>query len=203
MWNGYEPFPMFYKDDFMELPNRKPMRLKNYDYSQNGFYFITICTHNRQYELSKILNEKTCRGGYYPPETVDLIPIPEEKDKFNIHIKLTEYGKIVEEAINAIPQHYSNVGIDKYVIMPDHVHLILIISVGRMISAPTESENPERKSITTVIGQMKRWVSKKTGVSLWQKSFYEHIIRNEQDYISILNYMENNPVKWLENNQKS
>ncbi len=82
--------------------------------------------------------------------------------------------------------------IDEYVIMPNHIHLILIISSeeddGRIISAPT-------KSITTAIGQMKRWASKEAGFSLWQKSYYEHIIRNENDYLEILKYITQNPQK--------
>ncbi|MBR2404068.1 MAG: transposase, partial [Clostridia bacterium] len=79
------------------------------------------------------------------------------------------------------------------VIMPEHIHLILKISSdikdGRMISAPT-------KSIMTVIGQMKRWVSKEIGFSVWQKSYYEHVIRNENDYIEKAQYILNNPLKW-------
>ena len=76
--------------------------------------------------------------------------------------------------------------------MPDHIHLILIISNdennGRILSAPT-------KSIMTVIGQMKRWVSKKIGFSVWQKSYFEHIIRDENDYIKTVEYILNNPIK--------
>ena len=84
--------------------------------------------------------------------------------------------------------HYKNIAIDKYCIMPDHVHLILRIepdSDGRIISAPT---------VSTVIGSMKRWVSKQVGRSVWQKSFYDHIIRNQQDYDAVWEYIENNPL---------
>ena len=157
-----------------ELPKRKQIRLKDYDYSQNGYYFITICTKNRQ-------------PLFWDTVGADII-----------RPHLSEYGKIVNTAINAIPQHYPNMEIDEFVIMPDHIHLILQISNdernGRIISAPT-------KTIMTVIGQMKRWVSKEIGFSVWQKSYFEHIIRDEKDYIAKAEYILNNPLKWeLEQN---
>lgn len=96
-------------------------------------------------------------------------------------------------AIKAIPRHYPHMKIDEYVIMPDHIHLILVISndgnSGRMISAPT-------KTVMTVIGQMKRWVSKEIDFSVWQKSYYEHIIRDENDYNEKAQYILNNPLKF-------
>ena len=152
-----------------DLPKRKQIRLKDYDYSQNGYYFITVCTKNRECLFWETVGADIIRP------------------------KLSEYGKIVNVAINAIPTHYPDMKIDEYVIMPDHIHLILKISSdikdGRMISAPT-------KSIMTVIGQMKRWVSKEIGFSVWQKSYYEHVIRNENDYIEKAQYILNNPLKW-------
>jgi REP element-mobilizing transposase RayT len=101
---------------------------------------------------------------------------------------LTKYGKVIETAILSISKHYENVVVDKYVIMPNHVHLIIRINNvgGRMISAPT------------VIGQMKRWVSIKFGKSIWQKGYYDHIIRDDDDYLTKCKYIENNPEKWCE-----
>ena len=160
----------------MEYPKRKPNRLTHYDYSEDGAYFITICTKNKQALLSEISIGDVVGADIIRP-------------------KLTKYGYIVNTAINAITSHYPSVKVDRYVIMPDHIHLILMVSNnntdGRILSAPT-------KTITTVIGQMKRWVSKKSGISLWQKSYYDHIIRNEEDYISKCVYIENNPAKWFE-----
>lgn len=152
-----------------ELPKRKQIRLMNYDYSQNGYYFVTVCTHNRQ-------------NLFWESVGADII-----------RPNLSKYGKIVDAAINATPLHYPNIKIDEYVIMPDHIHLILKISSddknGRMISAPT-------KTIMTVVGQMKRWVSKEIGFSVWQKSYFEHVIRDENDYIEKAQYILNNPLKW-------
>lgn len=101
-------------------------------------------------------------------------------------IVLSQYGKIVDEAINNITNIYENVTVDKYVIMPDHIHIILQTknNGGRMVSAPT------------VISGVKRYVSEKCGGSIWQKGFYDHIIRNQTDYNEIWEYIENNPKKW-------
>jgi len=96
---------------------------------------------------------------------------------------------LVETAILSLSEHYDNVIVDKYCIMPDHIHMILIIRSdmsGRMISAPT---------LSNVIGQMKRWVSKQIGFSMWQKSFYDRIIRDEEEYLKIWKYIDENPIK--------
>ena len=150
-----------------EFPKRKQIRLKDFDYSQNGCYFVTICTKDR-------------KNLFWEPVGADII-----------RPNLSGYGKIVNTAIHAIALHYPNIKIGEYVIMPDHIHMILIISNeenGRIISAPT-------KSLSTVIGQMKRWISKEIGFSVWQKSYYEHVIRNEADYIAKAEYIINNAYK--------
>ncbi|MEG1270291.1 MAG: transposase, partial [Ruthenibacterium sp.] len=88
-----------------------------------------------------------------------------------------------------ISSHYENVLVDKYCIMPDHVHMIVFIMPdknGRIISAPTLSQ---------VIGSMKRWVTKQIGFSVWQKSFNDRIIRNEKGYQEVWQYIEENPLK--------
>ena len=150
----------------MELQTRKPNRLKNYDYSQNGAYFITICTKDRKQILSQVIvGEDT------------ILP----------SIKLLEYGIIIDKSINEIPLHYDDVFVDNYVIMPNHIHLIIRINNnGRMVSAPT------------IIAGMKRYVSKQIGKSIWQKSFYDHIIRDDIDYQQIWQYIDENPTKWAE-----
>ena len=150
-----------------EFPIRKKIRLKDFDYSQNGCYFVTVCTKDRQPLFGESVGADIIRPN------------------------LSEYGKIVDTAINAIVLHYPNIIIGEYVIMPNHIHMILIISDnknGRMLSAPT-------KPLPTIIGQMKRWVSKEIGFSVWQKSYYEHIIRDEKDYLTKSEYIKNNPYK--------
>lgn len=150
-----------------ERPKRKYNRLKDFDYSTNGAYFITICTKEHKCVFSKIVGADIIRPSI---------------------IRLTRYGEIVKEAIENISKIYPNCSIDKYIIMPNHVHFILVISNsdGRIISAPT------------VIGQFKRYVSKTIGFSVWQKSFYDHIIRDEKDYLRIWEYINSNALKWSE-----
>lgn len=153
----------------MELPKRKNVRLKKYDYSSAGVYFITICTKDRKALFWDIVGATSGRPKKY---------------------ELSEYGKLVDNAIHKIEQHYSNIKIDKYVIMPNHIHLLLSINgdiYGRPMVSPT---------VSRIINQMKGYVSKQAGYSIWQKSFIDHIIRNERDYIEHYTYIENNPVRW-------
>ena len=151
-------------------PKRKQIRIENYDYTAPGAYFVTICTKNRAQILWETVGADIIR-----PQDVSLSVV----------------GKIVEQGVLQISNHYDHIAVDKFCIMPNHVHLILVVQNnedGRMISAPT---------VSTVVGSMKRWVSKQIGRSIWQKSFYEHGIRNQQDYDEIWEYIENNPLKYM------
>ncbi len=161
----------------MEYPIRKEHRLKNYDYSQCGAYFITICTKDRKYIFWNnydILNVGAAFGGPYGK------------------ISLTEYGKIVKNELKKIPLIYPDVVfIPKFVIMPNHIHLIIVLN--------TYSENGPPKAAPTVgsiINKFKGTVSKKCGFHVWQKSFYDRVIRNEHEYSAFWKYIETNPMNW-------
>ncbi len=161
----------------MELPKRKPTRLQNYDYSSDGGYFITICTHNRKCILSDIVGD----GVYDIPQ-----------------INLTEYGKILEKYIVFMSTKYDNISIDKYVIMPNHIHLIIKIEnkshIG-MSQAPYPTANA---IIPKFISLFKRYCNREIGNNIFQRSFHDHIIRGEQDYLKIWSYIDTNPQKWNE-----
>ena len=101
-------------------------------------------------------------------------------------MRLNDAGNAVEQAILAISQHYSHATVDKYVVMPNHVHFILAIHDSVCRTA----------SISTIVQQLKRAVSIQLGRSVWQQGFYDHIIRGEADYREIWTYIENNPAKW-------
>ena len=134
-------------------------------------YFITVCTQNR-----KNLFWRTSKIAVDRPE----------------NLPLTDLGMTVQQIIHNIPIHYPSITVDHAVVMPNHIHLLLQIhsdSGGRPMAAPT---------ISTVINQTKGAVSKKAGFSVWQKGFYDHVIRSEQDYIDIWNYIEGNPSKWAD-----
>ena len=159
----------------MDLPKRKQNRLKDHDYSSPGCYFVTICTHEKHHLLWE--NVGSVGADIIRPKTP----------------RLSRYGRIVEHAIQGIPGHYRNVKLEKYVVMPNHVHLLLRIKEpdGRMISAPT-------KGLPTIVGQMKRVAAKDAGIDLWQKGYHDHVIRNDADYLRIWHYIDTNPAKWRE-----
>lgn len=158
-----------------DFPDRKPNRLKDFDYASFGTYFITLCTKDRAQLLGRIVP-----GNYLePPEVI-----------------LSAYGKIAETYLKRIP------GIDKYVIMPDHIHMILlkwdVFETGNngamWASPPTKS----LKTVSQDIRSFKILVSKEIGFSIWQRSFYDRILRNDTEYRQVWDYIENNPVLWLE-----
>lgn len=155
----------------MELPKRKQNRLTEYDYSTPNAYFVTICTDRRKNlfwkDVGAIIDRPAC-------------------------VPLTLLGEITRQSIKDISKYYPAVSVDHYVVMPNHVHLLLQIhtdSDGRSMIAPT---------ISTVVRQMKSAVSKKAGFSPWQKGFYDHVIRGEEDYRQTWLYIEGNPSEWME-----
>lgn len=155
------------------LTKRKSIRIENYDYSTSGAYFITICTANRE----KIFWSDRSRGELCSP----------------VNVSLSDIGMIVENEIQKLNSIYDAVTVDKYCIMPDHIHFIISINVyadGRTQFAPT---------ISRVIKQFKGSITKQVGKPIWQKSFYDHGIRNQQDYDEIWQYVENNPLKYAQN----
>jgi REP element-mobilizing transposase RayT len=161
-----------------DLPQRKPNRLKGYDYSRNGAYFITICAKDRAELFGRIICE----------------PISVGAATCRPFVELSEHGKMVETAIVNIAAIYQDVDVRAYTIMPNHIHLIIEINEGRrQVAAPTKSTAP---TISTIVGNMKKYVSINIGFSPWQKSFHDHIIRSEEDCARIAEYIKNNPANW-------
>lgn len=154
-----------------ELPKRKKNRLTGYDYSECGAYFLTICVQNHEPILWKATNNVGAN--------IVRPPI------------LSDIGSIVDVKIKEISTIYPLATVDKYVIMPNHIHLIIVLRTldenGRPMVAPT---------ISRIIQQFKGAVTKQIGWSIWQKSFHDHIIRNEDEYFKIWDYIEYNPLNW-------
>ena len=155
-----------------QLSKRKPTRLKDFDYSTNGAYFITICTEKRVNILSQIVGEGS--------------PLPQ----------LSGFGNVADRWIKKISEKYNEITLDNYVIMPNHIHLLL------SVSSTDGRENPS-PTIQEVIGWLKYQITKEinngrnqTGTKIFQRSFFDHIIRNDTDYMEIYNYICENPVKW-------
>ena len=155
----------------MELPKRKKIRLDGYDYSSNGVYFVTICVKDRHELLGEII----------VGDDAHIVP----------NIKLSEIGMVVQKYIDGI------VGVDKYIIMPNHIHMIIIIN-ERKNGTMWASSPTIRQSISQLIKSFKTLVTKEIEFSLWQRSFHDHIIRNDQEYLRIWEYIDTNPQKWAE-----
>ena len=152
-----------------KLPQRKTLRLPNYNYSTAGVYFVTICTQGRKCILSDITVGADALGG---PQ-----------------VRLTRIGQIVEKFILST-ESIPGVHVDKYVIMPNHIHILLRIEPRAANSRPYD--------LSTVIGQMKRWASAQCRIALWQRSYHDHVVRGDADYREIWQYIDTNPARWAE-----
>ncbi len=154
----------------MDLKKRKRIRLKDYDYSNAGVYFVTICTKDRKPILSRIVGD----GVLDIPKTV-----------------LSKYGKAVDNRIRLMDMHYDNIKIDNYVIMPNHIHILISVYYNGTSRMPS----PTNDTIPSFVGTLKRFVNREVGKDIFQRPYNDHIIRNEKDYIEHFNYIENNPYK--------
>ena len=126
------------------LPKRKEIRLKNYNYKSNGYYFITICTH---------------RGKPY----------------------IKKYKEIIEKILLSLPERFSGLKIDWYVLMSNHLHMIFVF-------------NEIKRGLPEIIRTFKALVTRNTKIKIWQRNYYEHIIRNENALLKIREYIQNNPL---------
>ena len=110
-------------------------------------------------------------------------------------VQLTPLGETVEKFIRSIPLAYRDVTVEAYVIMPNHVHLLISLDAEK--DADNGSAQP-RTSLHTVVRGLKSLVTRACGDSIWQTSYYDHIIRNEADELRILEYIQTNPARWAE-----
>jgi len=149
------------------LLKRKPTHIKNYDYSTPGMYFVTICTKDRKLLLSHItVGEGLCA-------------LPTNK--------LTSIGDFVENSIKYLDEKIDGVRIDKYVIIPNHIHLIVVLDDSGGHGSPP---------LQNVIQRLKSFTTHKYGNVLWQRSYHDHIIRGDKDYRKIWEYIDTNVLKW-------
>ena len=178
-----------------DLPKRKSTRLKGADYSNIGSYFITICTKDRQPILSSIICGSAQSVG---------TGVPDGPHTIDLNVVLLPEGKIAERYISRLNSYYENVSVDRYVIMPDHIHLLLSIrNVKRYEDEYTDESGPSRTPVPTVNSTISSWIStfkrfcnKECGKNIWQSRFFDHIVRNKNDYDEIIKYIHENPLKW-------
>jgi putative transposase len=159
--------------------HRRSIRLKNYDYSQSGAYFVTICTYNKECLFGGIADGKMI---------------------------LSELGEIARDEWNRTAHIRDNVELDEYVVMPNHLHgIIVILRKCRGVSryAPTNRFRSPSQTIGSVIRGYKSSVTKRINesrmtpaLSVWQRNYWEHVIRNEQELSKAREYIVNNPLKW-------
>jgi REP element-mobilizing transposase RayT len=159
-------------------PNRRSTRLKEYDYSQPGGYFITICTKDRHCLFGEIYDDR---------------------------IVLNHFANIVSQSWAELPDHYANVELDVFVIMPNHIHGIIFLNdVGAGLKpAPTDAPADKPHALPEIIRAFKTFSSrqinelrKTSGISVWQRNYYDHVIRRDESLAKIREYIETNPLRW-------
>lgn len=155
----------------MDMPLRKTTHLTQYDYATPGAYFVTICTKDRKELLCHIVGEGLCA-------------LPQ--------IHLTPIGKEIEQSLLFLHQHTEGFAIDKYVIMPNHIHLLV------QITALPQTGGHGGPPLHKIIGQFKSYTTHRYGSCLWQRSYNDHVVRGDLDYQDIWQYIDQNPSRWKE-----
>lgn len=156
-----------------DIHHRRTIRLHGYDYSTEACYFITICTQ-----------EKKCLFGSITDGAM----------------QLNEIGKAAERCWHDIPIHYPNVELIEFIMMPNHIHGIVRI-VGAEYLPPEHThkgEECQQGTLGSIIKGFKIGVTKLVGHSIWQRNYYEHIIRNAREFDEITNYIRTNPTRWCD-----
>ena len=153
--------------------DRKPTRLNKYDYSKKGAYFLTICTQDRKRILSRVVGTGVLDG----PK-----------------IELTDYGKIADKYIKQLNDFYEYILIERYVIMPDHIHILLYVKKNGPSGTPVPTN--QNSTISRFISTFKRFCNKEYGGNIWQYRSYDHVIRDKEDYEKHVKYIYENPIKW-------
>ncbi len=155
------------------LKNRKSPRLQGYDYNQEMTIFVTVCTKNRKCILSRIVGT-----GVLDCPTVEL----------------SQYGKIADKYINQLNEFYTYISVEHYVVMPNHIHMLLVISENGQSRTPVPTK--ANSAFSKFISTFKRFCNKEYGEDIWQSRSYDHIIRNGKDYDEHVKYIYENPMKW-------
>ena len=159
-----------------ELKKRKTPRWQRYDYNSAGAYFITICTQSRRCILSRVVG-------------TGVLDCPQ--------IELTKYGEIADKYIKQLSDFYDHISIESYVIMPNHIHVLLIIKEDGQSRTPVPTNVMRSNStLSKFISTFKRFCNKEYGENIWQPRFNDHVIRSRKDYEEHLRYIYENPNRW-------
>jgi len=168
-------------------PTRKHIRLINFDYTLPGDYFVTVCAYQKRHIFGQVVNAE---------------------------MVFSDLGAIVNKTWQEIPNHFPNILLGAFVVMPNHIHVIIHIHEatgrGTIYRAPTddkipnfeEFQKPVKGSVSTIIRTFKAAVTRAAGrqhigLPIWQRNYYEHIIRTDKEFIEIESYILNNPLNWF------
>jgi putative transposase len=189
------------------IHHRRSIRLPRYDYSKAGVYFITVCTYNKECFFGEIIGATGGRPTGGRPN--DGHPTNDLPTGIHPEMQLNQYGEIVRDEWEKSARIRDEIKLGEYVIMPNHFHGIVFIvnHKGDQPVAPTTTMRPSRgpksKSIGALIAGFKSAVTKSintkrttSGVPVWQRNYWEHIIRNEKSHHEIATYILNNPTQW-------
>ena len=184
-----------------ETPKRKTTRLQGYDYSTPGAYFLTLCTENRQCILSRIVGTGVLDG---PPNPItapvgtgvlDGPPVPVPPSILGgPQIHLLPYGKIADKYIRQLHNFYDNISVESYVIMPNHIHILLFVKEDGPSRTPVPTT--QNSTVSRFISTFKRFCNKESNRNIWQSRSYDHVIRDQEDFDKHLKYIQENPAKW-------
>lgn len=162
-------------ENYHKPPRRKQLRLPNYDYRQSGAYYVTICTHNRE-----MLFGEVSYVGAHPC------------------VRPSTAGSMIKDKLFSLEQKFDGVKIDYYCVMPNHVHFILL-KQGAHMGAPLHEIIKWYKTQTTneYIKLVKQGVLPPFHQHIWQRNYYEHVLRGENDLYEIRKYIKDNPARWF------
>ena len=158
-----------------ELPSRKTVRHPHADYNGRGAFFLTVCTQNRRPILSRIVGTGVPDGP---------------------HTELLPYGKVAEKYIQQLHNFYNDVSVESYVIMPNHIHLLLFVRPNDDGPSGTPVPTPQNTRIARFVSTFKRFCNKEYGENIWQTRSFDHVIRDRRDFDEHLRYIYENPAQW-------
>jgi REP element-mobilizing transposase RayT len=164
----------------LDIHHRRSIRFQEYDYSLAGAYFVTICAQNRARLFGNVVDGE---------------------------MRLSAYGRVAQDKWNELPTHYANVVLDTFLVMPNHIHGIIVISVGAIHESPLQQpmDITQRRLmlLPKIVGRFKMNSAKRinemrgtSGLPVWQRNYYEHVIRNDESLNKIREYIINNPAQW-------
>ncbi len=153
--------------------NRKTVRLQEYNYNSVGVYFLTLCTENRRCILSRVVGTGELDGA-----KIELLPM----------------GAIADKYLRQLSDFYENLSVESYVIMPNHMHILLQVKEG---PSGTPVPTLQGSTVSQFVSTFKRFCNREYGTNIWQRGSYDHIIRDQADFDQHMKYIYENPFGWL------